>query len=145
MADDKNVEFETQVEEAAEIKAVAKAEPVVQKIINPPSGLLVLVILIFLCLMVPVLFISGVTAWNGGGIRVLLAMLLCIVLPFMFYAQNPVQRFQFIVPDQVVFQRCDPDPGHAVDGTKDILLSAAAFNDFLCQIRNLSVFCAHIR
>ena len=41
-----------------------------QRILNPPSGLLVLAILIILCLAVPVLFIGGIIAlnsWEGGG------------------------------------------------------------------------------
>ena len=46
MADDKHVEFETQVEDTAPVKAVAKAEQVEQKIINPPSGIVVLGVLI---------------------------------------------------------------------------------------------------
>ena len=97
MADDKHVEFETQVEDAAVSTAAAKAEPVEQKIINPPNGILVLAILIFLCLMVPVLFISGVTAWGGGGIRVLLSILLCIVLPFMFAGLRSVRPNEALV------------------------------------------------
>ena len=48
MSDNLNVEFEKTHEEINSVKA----SPVEQKIINPPSGLLVLCILIFLCLMV---------------------------------------------------------------------------------------------
>ena len=84
MADNKQVEFDTANEGSGMITGGAQGGPVVQKIINPMNGLLMLVILIILCLMVPVLFISGATAWHGGGIRILLALLLCIVLPFLF-------------------------------------------------------------
>lgn len=75
--DNKNVEFET-VPEVTEEVITGRAVPVEQKVIDPPSGLLALIILIFLCFMVPVLFVSGATAWHGGGIRILLALLLCI-------------------------------------------------------------------
>ena len=97
MADDKHVEFETQVEDTAPVKEVAKAEPVEQKIINPPSGIVALAVLIFLCLMVPVLFISGATAWHGGGFRIILAVLLTIffVNPFARY-NNPAYESQAV-------------------------------------------------
>ena len=72
-------------------------ETVEQKIINPPSGVLVLIILLILCLAVPVLFISGVTAWRGGGIRVTLALLLCIVLPFLFGGLRSVRPNEALV------------------------------------------------
>ena len=97
MADEKNVEFETHTEESAQVSAVVKAEQVEQKIINPPNGLVVLCILIFLCLMVPVLFISGATAWGGGGFRIILALLLCIVLPFMFAGLRSVRPNEALV------------------------------------------------
>ena len=97
MANDKHVEFETQVEDTAPVKAVAKAEQVEQKIINPPSGIVVLGVLIFLCLMVPVLFISGATAWHGGGFRIILAVLLTIVLPFMFAGLRSVRPNEALV------------------------------------------------
>ena len=60
--DNKNVEFET-VPETAAAADTGKAVPVEQKVINPPSGIVALIILIILCFMVPVLFISGATAW----------------------------------------------------------------------------------
>ncbi|MBE6027978.1 MAG: SPFH domain-containing protein [Clostridiales bacterium] len=47
--------------------------------------------------MVPVLFISGATAWHGGGIRILLALLLCIVLPFMFGGLRSVRPNEALV------------------------------------------------
>ena len=94
--DNKNVEFET-VPEVTEEVITGKAVPVEQKVINPPSGLLALIILIFLCLMVPVLFISGATAWHGGGIRILLALLLCIVLPFLFGGLRSVRPNEALV------------------------------------------------
>jgi hypothetical protein len=75
----------------------ARSMPVEQKIINPPSGILVLVILIFLCLMVPVLFISGATAWRGGGIRIMLAIILSIVLPFLFGGLRSVRPNEALV------------------------------------------------
>ena len=97
MDDNKNVEFETQTEDVSMAREAMKAAPVEQKIINPPSGILALVILIFLCLMVPVLFISGATAWSGGGIRIILAILLCIVLPFMFAGLRSVRPNEALV------------------------------------------------
>lgn len=98
MADNnKNVEFDTIPETAAEAASGGLTTEVTQKIINPPSGLLVLCILIFLCLMVPVLFISGVTSWHGGGIRILLAVLLCIVLPFLFGGLRSVRPNEALV------------------------------------------------
>ena len=75
----------------------ARSMPVEQKIINPPSGILVLVILIFLCLMVPVLFISGATAWRGGGIRIMLAIILSVVLPFLFGGLRSVRPNEALV------------------------------------------------
>jgi regulator of protease activity HflC (stomatin/prohibitin superfamily) len=71
--------------------------PVEQKIINPPSGVLVLVILLFLCLMVPVLFISGATSWRGGGIRIMLSVILCFVLPFLFGGLRSVRPNEALV------------------------------------------------
>ena len=72
-----------------------------QKILNPPSGLLVLAILIILCLAVPVLFISGIIALNswegGGGLRILIAILLCIVLPFLFAGLRTVRPNEALV------------------------------------------------
>ena len=97
MEDNKNVEFETQTEDVSMTGEAMKAVPVEQKIINPPSGILALVILIFLCLMVPVLFISGATAWSGGGIRIILAIILCIVLPFMFAGLRSVRPNEALV------------------------------------------------
>ena len=97
MEDNRNVEFETQTEDVSMTGEAMKAGPVEQKIINPPSGILALVILIFLCLMVPVLFISGATAWSGGGIRIILAILLCIVLPFMFAGLRSVRPNEALV------------------------------------------------
>lgn len=98
MADkNKNVEFDTIPETAAEAASGGLTTEVTQKIINPPSGLLVLCILIFLCLMVPVLFISGITSWHGGGIRILLAVLLCIVLPFLFGGLRSVRPNEALV------------------------------------------------
>ena len=94
--DNKNVEFEM-MPEAVEKKAVATAVPVEQKIIDPPSGLIALIILIVLCLMVPVLFISGATAWGGGGFRIMLALLLCIVLPFLFGGLRSVRPNEALV------------------------------------------------
>ena len=94
--DNKNVEFEN-VPEAAEENAAYRAVPVEQKVINPPSGLAALIILIILCLMVPVLFISGATAWSGGGFRILLALLLCIVLPFLFGGLRSVRPNEALV------------------------------------------------
>lgn len=98
MADkNQNVEFETVHEDAAEQAYSSLTTEVTQKIINPPSGLLVLCILIFLCLMVPVLFISGVSSWTGGGIRILLSVLLCIVLPFLFGGLRSVRPNEALV------------------------------------------------
>ena len=94
--DNKNVEFETVPETEAEA-VTGRAVPVEQKVINPPSGLVALIILIFLCLMVPVLFISGATAWSGGGFRILLALLLCFVLPFMFGGLRSVRPNEALV------------------------------------------------
>ncbi len=96
MADNNNVEFETQVEDA-DIRTATLSEPVEQKIINPPSGILMLVVLIALCLMVPVLFISGVASWRGGGIRILLSVLLTIILPFMFAGLRSVRPNEALV------------------------------------------------
>ena len=96
---DKYVGFDNA--EPAKDKATAQGTawsvPVEQKIINPPSGMLVLVILILLCLAVPVLFISGATAWRGGGIRIMLAMILCIVLPFLFGGLRSVRPNEALV------------------------------------------------
>ena len=99
MADskDKNVEFETAPVKAQEPADSGQYTAVTQKIINPPSGIMVLCILLFLCLMVPVLFISGVTAWGGGGFRVLLSILLCIVLPFLFGGLRSVRPNEALV------------------------------------------------
>lgn len=97
MSDNKQVEFETPVEQADQYREVARAEQVQQRIIDPPSGILALVILIFLCLMIPVLFISAVASYSGGGFRVLLAMLLCIVLPFMFAGLRSVRPNEALV------------------------------------------------
>ena len=94
--DNKNVEFET-VPETAAAADTGKAVPVEQKVINPPSGIVALIILIILCLMVPILFISGATAWHGGGIRILLALLLCIVLPFLFGGLRSVRPNEALV------------------------------------------------
>lgn len=94
--DNKNVEFET-VPETAAAADTGKAVPVEQKVINPPSGIVALIILIILCFMVPVLFISGATAWHGGGIRILLALLLCIVLPFLFGGLRSVRPNEALV------------------------------------------------
>ncbi len=94
--DNKNVEFET-VPETAAAADTGKAVPVEQKVINPPSGIVALIILIILCFMVPVLFISGATAWSGGGIRILLALLLCIVLPFLFGGLRSVRPNEALV------------------------------------------------
>ena len=94
--DNKNVEFETVTETAAK-PAAGRSVPVEQKVINPPSGIAALIILIFLCFMVPVLFISGATAWSGGGLRILLALLLCIVLPFMFGGLRSVRPNEALV------------------------------------------------
>ena len=47
--DNKNVEFET-VPEVTENPVTGRAVPVEQKVINPPSGIAALIILIFLCL-----------------------------------------------------------------------------------------------
>ena len=94
--DNKNVEFETVTETAAK-SAAGRAVPVEQKVINPPSGIAALIILVFLCFMVPVLFISGATAWSGGGLRILLALLLCIVLPFMFGGLRSVRPNEALV------------------------------------------------
>lgn len=94
--DNKNVEFET-VPEVTEEVITGRAVPVEQKVIDPPSGLLALIILIFLCFMVPVLFVSGATAWHGGGIRILLALLLCIVLPFLFGGLRSVRPNEALV------------------------------------------------
>ncbi|MBQ3428705.1 MAG: SPFH domain-containing protein [Mogibacterium sp.] len=47
--------------------------------------------------MVPVLFVSGATAWHGGGIRILLALLLCIVLPFLFGGLRSVRPNEALV------------------------------------------------
>ena len=93
MEDNMNVEFEQKPEEVYSVRSV----PVEQKIINPPNGVVVLIILLFLCLMVPVLFISGATAWGGGGIRILLSILLCCVLPFMFAGLRSVRPNEALV------------------------------------------------
>ena len=93
MSDNLNVEFEKTHEEINSVKA----SPVEQKIINPPSGIVVLIILLFLCLMVPVLLISGMTAWHGGGFRILLSMLLCCILPFMFAGLRSVRPNEALV------------------------------------------------
>jgi len=74
-----------------------RSMPVEQKIINPPNGVLVLVILLFLCLMVPVLFISGATSWRGGGIRIMLSVILCFVLPFLFGGLRSVRPNEALV------------------------------------------------
>ena len=93
---DSNIEFESSKQSSAAGTA-ARSVPVEQKIIDPPNGVLVLVILIILCLSVPVLFISGATAWRGGGIRITLAMLLCIVLPFLFGGLRSVRPNEALV------------------------------------------------
>ena len=92
---DNNVEFENVQEKPA--ASSMRAVPVEQKVINPPSGVLVLCILILLCLAVPVLFISGATAWRGGGIRIMLALILCIVLPFLFGGLRSVRPNEALV------------------------------------------------
>ena len=95
---DNNVEFDN--EKTVQGNAASCGvwnTPVEQKIINPPSGMLVLIILIVLCLSVPVLFISGATAWRGGGIRIILATLLCIVLPFLFGGLRSVRPNEALV------------------------------------------------
>ena len=98
MADkNQNVEFETIRETEHKAPGAGLTTEVTQKIIDPPSGLLVLCVLIFMCLIVPVLFISGVTAWRGGGIRVLLSVLLCIVLPFLFGGLRSVRPNEALV------------------------------------------------
>ena len=74
-----------------------RTSPVVQKVINPPSGLAALIILIVLCFMVPVLFISGAMAWSGGGIRIILAIVLMIVLPFLFPGLRSVRPNEALV------------------------------------------------
>ena len=91
---DNNVEFE---EAKASVSSTPRSVPVEQKVINPPSGVLVLCILIILCLAVPVLFVSGATAWRGGGIRIILALLLCIVLPFLFGGLRSVRPNEALV------------------------------------------------
>jgi len=93
--DNKNVEFETVDVQASE--RAGRMTQVEQRVIDPPSGMVTLIILIILCLMVPVLFISGATAWSGGGIRILLAILLCIVLPFMFAGLRTVRPNEALV------------------------------------------------
>ena len=93
MANNMNVEFEQKPEEVYTVRSV----PVEQKIINPPNGVAVLIILLFLCLMVPVLFISGATAWRGGGFRILLSILLCCILPFMFAGLRSVRPNEALV------------------------------------------------
>lgn len=93
----KNVEFDTVPAAAKEAADYGLATTVTQKIINPPSGILVLCILIFLCLMVPVLFISGAAAFYGGGIRILLAILLCFVLPFLFGGLRSIRPNEALV------------------------------------------------
>lgn len=70
---------------------------VVQKIIDPPSGLAVLAVLIGLCLLVPVLFISGITAWNGGGVRIILALVLTCILPVLFGGLRSVRPNEALV------------------------------------------------
>lgn len=97
MSDNKNVEFETEAEQSETVQTAFNSEPVEQKIINPPSGILVLCILIFLCFMVPVLFISGATAWSGGFFRIILAILLCFVLPIMFGGLRSVRPNEALV------------------------------------------------
>ena len=95
---DNNVEFDNEkAVQGTAPSSGAWSAPVEQKIINPPSGMLVLVILILLCLAVPVLFISGATAWRGGGIRIMLAMILCIVLPFLFGGLRSVRPNEALV------------------------------------------------
>ena len=96
---DKYVGFDNAepAKDKAPAQGTAWSVPVEQKIINPPSGMLVLVILILLCLAVPVLFISGATAWRGGGIRIMLAMILCIVLPFLFGGLRSVRPNEALV------------------------------------------------
>ena len=93
MKDNLNVEFEQKQEESYTVRSV----PVEQKIISPPNGVVVLIILLFLCLMVPVLFISGATAWRGGGFRILLSILLCCILPFMFAGLRSVRPNEALV------------------------------------------------
>ena len=97
MTEKNNVEFEITEDLAKEKPAAARAVPVEQKIIDPPNGILVLIILLILCLMVPVLFISGATAWGGGGVRIILSLLLCIVLPFMFGGLRSVRPNEALV------------------------------------------------
>ena len=97
MSDNRQVEFDTANEGSGMITGGAQGGPVVQKIINPMNGLLMLVILIILCLMVPVLFIAGVASFSGGFIMVFLAMLLCIVLPFLFAGLRSVRPNEALV------------------------------------------------
>ncbi len=94
--DSKNVEFDTVAEPLA-AEDSSRLVHVEQKVINPPSGMVTLIILIILCLMVPVLFISGATAWSGGAFRILLALLLCIVLPFLFAGLRTVRPNEALV------------------------------------------------
>ena len=96
MSDNKHVEFDIP-ETQPETPSSAARTQVEQRIIDPPSGLIVLAVLIFLCFMVPVLFISGVTAWRGGAFRITLAILLCIALPFMFSGLRSVRPNEALV------------------------------------------------
>ena len=68
-----------------------------QKIIDPPSGILMLVVLIILCMAIPVLFILGAASPWGGGLYVLLALVLCVVLPFMFGGLRSVRPNEALV------------------------------------------------
>ena len=97
MDDNRNVEFETPDTETLSSRSYSRQAPVEQKIIDPPSGVVMLIILLVLCLMVPVLFISGATSWRGGGIRIMLSLLLCIVLPFMFAGLRSVRPNEALV------------------------------------------------
>ena len=93
MSDKLNVEFDNSHDEVSSVRTA----PVQQKILNPPNGIAVLIILLFLCLMVPVLLISGMASWHGGGFRILLSMVLCCVLPFMFAGLRSVRPNEALV------------------------------------------------
>ena len=71
-------------------------ENVEQKVINPPSGLLVLIILLALCVATPILFVIGIASWHGLWM-VLVSIVLCIVLPFLFMGLRSVRPNEALV------------------------------------------------
>ncbi|MBQ6583510.1 MAG: SPFH domain-containing protein [Mogibacterium sp.] len=66
-----------------------------QRILNPPSGIVVLILLIAACIFSVVGFVAGIAAGKGG--LVLLCILLWCVLPFLFAGLRSVRPNEALV------------------------------------------------